>query len=116
MGKMREMTEELVVTVFRDGWTTVNHHPIVNIIMGVRSLHTLRASIDTMGEEKTMDFVTLILEHIKEIGVGRVFVMGMDGDRGLDPLKEEKQDRSGTCRATRARSHQSEVGTESTTP
>jgi hypothetical protein len=45
--------------------TTVNHHPIVKIIMGVRSLHTLRTSIDTMGQEKTMDFITvLILEHI----------------------------------------------------
>ncbi len=42
MGKMREMTEELTVAVFSDGWTAVNHHPIVNIIMGVRSLHTLR--------------------------------------------------------------------------
>ena len=80
MGKIREMTQELSVTVFSDGWTTVNHHPIVNIIMGVRSLHTLRACIDTMGEEKTMDFITaLILEHIKEIGVGRVFVVCMDG-------------------------------------
>ncbi len=38
----------------------------------------------------------LILDHIKEIGVGRVFVVCMDGDRGLDPLKEEKQTRSGT--------------------
>ncbi len=53
MGKMREMTRELVAAVFSDGWTVVNHHPIVNIIMGVRSLHTLRASIDTMGQEKT---------------------------------------------------------------
>ena len=80
MGKIREMSEELAVVVFGDGWTTVNHHPIVNIIMSVRSLHTLRASIDTMGEEKTMDFITdLILEHIKEIGVGRVFVVCMDG-------------------------------------
>ncbi len=62
MGKMREMTRDLVTVVFNDGWTTVNHHPIVNIIMGVRSLHTLRGSIDTMGQEKTMDFiVTLIL-------------------------------------------------------
>jgi hypothetical protein len=53
----------------RDGWTTVNHYPIVNIIMGVRSLHTLRASIYTMDQETTMDFiVVLILEHIKEIG------------------------------------------------
>ena len=62
-----------------------------------------------------MDFiVALILEHIKEIGPGRVFVVCMDGYRGLDPLKEEKQDRSGTCRTPRARSHQSEVGTVST--
>ena len=50
---------------------------------GVRSLHTLRDSIGKMGEEKTMDFIdTLILEHIKEIGEGRVFVLCMDGDRG----------------------------------
>ena len=49
MGKIREMTQELVVAVFSDGWTGVNHHPIVNIIMGVRSLHTLRVSIDTVG-------------------------------------------------------------------
>jgi hypothetical protein len=42
--------------VFSDGWTDVNHHPIVNIIMGVRSLHTHRVSIDTMGQEKTKVF------------------------------------------------------------
>jgi hypothetical protein len=51
MGKMREMARDLDTTVFSDGWTTVNHHPIVNIIMGVRSLNTLRTSIDTMGQE-----------------------------------------------------------------
>ena len=80
MGKIREMTQGLPPTVFIHGWTAVNHHPIVDINMGVRSLHTLRASIDTMGEEKTMDFITvLILEHIKEIGEGRVFVVCMDG-------------------------------------
>ena len=57
MGKMREMTQDLVAAVFSDGCTAFNHHPIVNIIMGVRSLTSLRASIDTMGEEKTMDFI-----------------------------------------------------------
>jgi hypothetical protein len=68
MGKIREMTEELTTAVFSDGWTAVDHHPIVNIIMGVRSLTSLRASIDTMGEEKTMDFITaLIVEHIKQV-------------------------------------------------
>jgi hypothetical protein len=61
MGKMREMTRDLVATVFNDGWTVVNHHPIVNIIMGVRSLHTLQVSIDTMGKEKTMDFIAALI-------------------------------------------------------
>jgi hypothetical protein len=33
-----------------------------------------------MGEEKTMDFiVALIVQHIKEIGEVRVFVVCMDG-------------------------------------
>jgi hypothetical protein len=66
MDKMREMDQELESAVFIDRWTTVDHHPIVDIIMGVRSLTSLRVSIDTMGEEKTMDFiVVLIVEHIK---------------------------------------------------
>ena len=60
--------------------------------MGVRSLHTLRDSIDTMGQEKTMDFIdSLILEHIKEIGEDRVFVMCMDGVcKGVFVLIQEK--------------------------
>ena len=49
MGKMRDMSQDLVAAVLSDGWTVVNHHPIVNIIMGLRSLNTLRSSIDTMG-------------------------------------------------------------------
>ena len=41
MGKMRQITQP-DRNVFSDGWTAVNHHPIVvNIIMGVRSLHTV---------------------------------------------------------------------------
>ena len=92
MGKMREMTCDLAASMFSDGWTDVNHHPIVNIIMGVRSLHTLRSSIDTMGQEKTMDFIAaLILEHIKEIGEDRVFVVCMDGScKGVFVLIQEK--------------------------
>ena len=58
MGKMRSIPQDLTVTVFSDGWTDVNHHPIVNIIMGVRfrSLYTLRSSIDTMlNPNKTLN-------------------------------------------------------------
>jgi hypothetical protein len=64
MGKMREMTRDLTTAMFSDGWTVVNHHPIVNIIMGVRSLHTLRSSIDTMGQEKTMDFIVALISTL----------------------------------------------------
>ncbi len=64
MGKMREMTRDLVAAVFSDGWTDVNHHPIVNIIMGVRSLNNLRSSIDTMGQEKTKVFKVFVKDTI----------------------------------------------------
>ena len=74
------MAQELVAAVFSDGWTAVDHHPIVNVIMGVRSLHTVSVSFDTMGQEKTMEFIAaLILHHIKEIGEGSVFAVCMDG-------------------------------------
>ena len=81
------MAQELVAAVFSDGWTAVDHHPIVNVIMGVRSLHTLRASIDTMGQEKTMEFIDdLILQHIKEIGEGRdLHGWGLQGCFRVDP-------------------------------
>ena len=48
--------------------------------MGVRSLIRLRVSIDTMGEDKTMDFIDdLIVEHIKLIDEVRFLVVCMDG-------------------------------------
>ena len=61
MGKMRAMAQEMDAAVFSDGWTDVDHHPIVNVIMGVRSLHTLCVSIDTMGQEKTMEFIGVLI-------------------------------------------------------
>jgi hypothetical protein len=66
MGKVRELALDLSEAVFSDGWTAVNHHPIVNIIMGVRSLHTLRVSIDTMGLAGSAGFllsVWMACEH-----------------------------------------------------
>ena len=46
----------------------------------VSVLYKLSASIDTMGQEKTVEFITvLILHHIKEIGEGKVFDVCMDG-------------------------------------
>ena len=60
------MKQDLTVTVFSDGWTDVDHHLIVNVIMGVLFIHSMCVSIDTMGLEKTMEFITdLILQHIK---------------------------------------------------
>ena len=57
-----------------------------------------------------MDFITdLIVEHIKEIGEDKVFVVYMDGvSKGdfVDPLEEEKQARSGPCPVSRAYTHQ----------
>ena len=46
----------------------------------VSVLYTLCVSIDSMGQEKTMSFITdLMLQNIKEIGEGNVFAVRMDG-------------------------------------
>jgi hypothetical protein len=89
-------------------------HSSVQIREMTRDLTTV------VSEEKTMDFITdLILEHIKEIGEYRVLLSCSTSaceylvDRGLDPLKQEKQVRSEVCRGPRAHSHQLEVGTTS---
>ena len=80
---MSEMVRDLTTVVFSDGWTPVNHHPIVNIIMGVRSLHTLRSSIDTMGQEKTMDFIVALIStlYCHSIIVTETSSVGVDGHR-----------------------------------
>ena len=57
-----------------------------------------------------MDFITaLIVEHIKEIGEGKIFVVCMDGvSKGtfVDPLEEKKQSRSEPCPVSRVYEHQ----------
>jgi hypothetical protein len=80
MKVMLAMCDELGGALFSDGWTATNHHPIINVILGVRHLYTLRAAIDTMGEEKTMDYVAeLMVGHINALGPGRVIAVCMDG-------------------------------------
>ena len=59
MGKMRDMTQELDTAVFSDGWTTVDHHPIVTVIM-VSVLYTLRVLPLTLWD-RTKLTVTLNL-------------------------------------------------------
>ncbi len=65
------MTRDLATAVFSDGWTDVNHHPIVNIIMGVRSLNNLLSSIDTMGQEKTKVFKVFVKDALFLEWLGR---------------------------------------------
>ena len=42
------MAQELATAVFSDGWTAVDHHPIVNVIM-VSVLYTNRLSHMSVG-------------------------------------------------------------------
>ena len=53
------MTQELTTVVFSDGWTTVDHHPIVTVIM-VSVLYTLRVLPLTLWD-RTKLTVTLNL-------------------------------------------------------
>jgi hypothetical protein len=80
MAKMAKMLEDLGGMILSDGWQSTSHHPIVNVILGARSFFSLRAAVDTMGEDKTMDFIAdLIVQHIREIGPEKIVAVCMDG-------------------------------------
>jgi hypothetical protein len=56
MVKMREMTEELVAAVFSNGWTTVNHHPIVSPLF--RGQHCLSVPVPVLLCPRVRSLVT----------------------------------------------------------
>ena len=49
--KIRDMSQEVDTSVFRDGWTVVDHHPIVNVIM-VSVLYTLHVLPLTLWDRR----------------------------------------------------------------
>ena len=51
MGKMRTMAQEMPAAVFSDGWTVVDHHPIISVIM-VSVLYTLRVIPLTLWDRR----------------------------------------------------------------
>ncbi len=67
MGKMREMTEELTVSLFSDGWTVVNHHPIISLCQTTRVgvLHDVSDSESESENESDKIYVSCGTEGIR---------------------------------------------------
>lgn len=67
------------VTLVSDGWTSVQHRPIINFLMITSEGATFLSSIDTSGQEKNATFIAKLLEgHIDEIGHQNIVQIVMD--------------------------------------
>jgi hypothetical protein len=92
MRRMKSLIEKQGSTLSSDGWQNTADKPIVNVLLGVDGLLTLRLAVDTSGQDKTMPYIFSIIERvIEEVGPENVFAVVMDGAcKGAFPLIREK--------------------------
>ena len=71
-----------------DGWQSTSNKPVINVILGVDGMLTLRLAADCSGEDKTMPFICgLLCKVIDELGPENIFSVVMDGAcKGAFPL------------------------------
>ena len=88
MARMRPKYKKVGATLMSDGWVSTSGRPIINIILGVDGLLTLRVAVDTSGKDKTMQYIFELLEKvIEDIGPENIFSVVMDGAcKGAFPL------------------------------
>jgi hypothetical protein len=80
MLRMKSMIEKQGVTATSDGWLNTAARPIINALISVNGLLTLRLATDTSGEDKTMPYIFSIMERvIEEVCPKNVFAVVMDG-------------------------------------
>ncbi len=75
-----------------DGWQSTTSRPIINVILGVDGILTLRHATDYSGKDKTMEFICdLLCQVIEDLGPSNIFAMVMDGTcKGAFPLIRAK--------------------------
>jgi hypothetical protein len=71
-----------------DGCQSTSNKPVINVILGVDGMLTLRLASDCSGEDKTMPFICgLLCKVIDELGPENIFSVVMDGAcKGAFPL------------------------------
>jgi hypothetical protein len=75
-------------TLMSDGWQSTTNKPVINVILGVDGMLSLRLAADCSGADKTMPFICdLLCKVIDELGPENIFSVVMDGAcKGVFPL------------------------------
>ena len=71
-----------------DGWQSTTNKPVINVILGVDGMLSLRLAADCSGQDKTMSFICdLLCNVIEQLGPDNIFSVVMDGAcKGAFPL------------------------------
>ena len=75
-------------TLMSDGWQSTTNKPVINVILGVDGMLSLRLAADCAGQDKTMSFICdLLCSVIEQLGSSNIFSVVMGGEcKGAFPL------------------------------
>eukprot|EP00967_Tisochrysis_lutea_P026088 scaffold30163_cov33-Tisochrysis_lutea.AAC.1 len=78
--KVHGMAESVGVTIVSDGWTNVQHKPIINALVSLPLGTYFLTALDTAGQTKDAKFIAdFIIEQIKNFGPEKVVAVCVDG-------------------------------------
>ncbi len=88
MSRLKPRIKKVGGTLMSDGCQSTTNQPVINMILGVDGMLSLRLDTDCPGTDKTMPFICdLLCKVIDELGPGNIFSVVMDGSfKGAFPL------------------------------
>ena len=88
MARLEPRMKKVGGTLMSDGWQSTTNKPVINVILGVDGMLSLRLAADCSGQDKTMSFICdLLCNVIEQLGAGNIFSVVMDGAcKGAFPL------------------------------
>jgi hypothetical protein len=88
MARLKPRMKKVGGTLMSDGWQSTTNKPVINVILGVDGMLSLRLAADCSGQDKTMSFICdLLCNVIEQLGSSNIFSVVMDGAcKGAFPL------------------------------
>jgi hypothetical protein len=69
MARLKSKMQKVGGTIMSDGWQSTTSRPIINVILGVDGMLSLRLATDCSGKDKTMEFICdLVSKVIEDLG------------------------------------------------
>ena len=79
MARMKSKMQKVGGTIMSDGCQSTTSRPIINVILGVDGILSLRLATDCSGKDKTMEFICdLVSKVIEDLGPANIFSVVME--------------------------------------